>query len=114
MTLYEMLDKTKYYQQVWIYMNNAYDQNMPLFIGIADDARRDADILWDYLMCEVEMYYCVGGILAILVRDNTYNERLETHYTNSDRWGIKKETRPWRYSSEIDAELMEKERGQCD
>ena len=33
MVLYEMLDKAKYYQKVWIFKTNAYDQNMPIFKG---------------------------------------------------------------------------------
>lgn len=77
MTLYDMLDKTKYYQQVWIFETNAYDQNMPLFKGTVQDARRDTDRVWDYLMCAVDTYDCEGGLLDIRVRDEYYDERLE-------------------------------------
>lgn len=103
MTLWDMLDKTKYYQKVWIFETNAYDQNMPLFKGTVQDARRDADRVWGYLMCEVETYDCEGGLLDIRVCDKYYNERLEGHYSiSSDRWGDEIEKRPWRFSSEID------------
>lgn len=106
MTLYDMLDRTMYHQPVWIFESNAYDQNMPKFKGTVDEARSDEEI-WDYLMCEVEMYSCEHGILDIRVRDEHYNERLEGHYSGSAyRWGREKEKRPWRYSAEID---MEKE-----
>lgn len=106
MTLWDMLDKTMYYQKVWIFETNAYDQNMPLFKGTVQDARQDTDRVWDYLMCEVYHYECANGILDIRVRDEHYSERLEGHYvfSFSDRWGEEKEKRPWRHSAEIDAE----------
>ena len=37
LTLYEMLDRAMAHQKVWIYENNAYDQNMPLFQGTVND-----------------------------------------------------------------------------
>lgn len=105
MTLWDMLDKTKYYQMVWIFETNAYDQNMPLFKGTVQDARQDTDRVWDYLMCEVETYDCDCGLLDIRVRDKYYNERLESHYTiASEHWGDRKEKRPWRHSCEIEME----------
>lgn len=105
MTLWDMLDKTKYYQNVWIFETNAYDQNMPLFKGTVQEARQDTDRVWDYLMCEVETYDCGGGLLDIRVRDKYYNERLDGHYSvSSGRWGDAIEKRPWRLSSEIDME----------
>lgn len=109
MTLYEMLDCTKYYQQVWIFESNARDQNMPLFKGTVHEARGDTDRVWDYLMCQVEYYDCtVGGILDIRVRDEYFEEPLEGHYSiASHRWGEKKNERPWRYSIEIDQEKAE-------
>lgn len=115
MTLWDMLDKTKYYQKVWIFETNAYDQNMPLFKGTVLNARSDTDIVWDYLMCEVEVYDCDGGLLDIRVRDKHYYERLEGHYTTcSDRWGESKDKRPWRFSSEIDEEKQEVESDSAD
>lgn len=104
MTLWDMLDKTKYYQKVWIFETNAYDQNMPIFKGTVDEARRDADIVWDYLMAEVEIYDCEGGILDIRVRTQYYDDRFEDRYFYSDRWGKSIDERPWRWSEEIDTE----------
>ena len=104
MTLWDMLDKTLYYQNVWIFETNSYDQNMPLFKGTVQDARQDTERVWDYLMCEVDHYECTNGILDVRVRDKYYSERLEEHYTFSDRWGKEKEKRPWRHSFEIDQE----------
>lgn len=107
MTLYEMLDCTKYYQDVWIFEHNSYDQNMPLFKGSVEDARGNVDRVWDYLMCEVDHYDCTTGILVIMVKDEHYEERLEGHYRmTSDKWGRKKEERPWLYSCEIADDLI--------
>ena len=103
MTLYEMLDKTIVDQQVWIFENNAYDQNMPLFKGSLEDARCDENV-WEYLMCNVEFFVCSHGILDIRVRDIYYNEKLEGHYINGKNWGVDKSKRPWRWSIEIDEE----------
>lgn len=100
MTLWDMLDKAKYYQAVWIFETNAYDQNMPLYKGTVNGARADTDIVWDYLMCEVETYDCSHGVLDIRVRDRYYNERL-------GGWSENKAGRPWRHSAEIDSEKME-------
>ena len=106
MTLYEMLDKTLYYQTVWIFEHNAYDQNMPLFRGRVEDARKDTERVWNYLMCEVEHYEYVNGILDIRVRDEYYELRFEEgNYTlTGRRWGRERNSRPWLYSAEIDAD----------
>lgn len=112
MILWDMLDKTLYSQKVWIFECNTYDQNMPLFKGTVQDARQDTDHVWDYLMCEVNHYECTDGVLDIRVRDKHYEEWLEGHYTFSDRWGEKKEQRPWRHSFEIDWEKRYKEEKQ--
>lgn len=103
MTLYEMLDKTLYYQTVWIFEHNAYDQNMPLFRGSVEDARKDTERVWNYLMCEVDHYECVNGILDIRVRDEYYELRLEEgNYTlTGRRWGRERNSRPWLHSAEI-------------
>lgn len=104
MTLYEMLDVTLYCQEVWIYENNIYDQNMPLFSGTVEDARLDERV-WDYLMAKVNHYECDTGILVIKVQNEHYEELLEKHYLGSDKWGMKESERPWKYSAEIDKAL---------
>lgn len=105
MTLYEMLDKTLYYQTVWIFEHNAYDQNMPLFKGTVNDARKDTENVWDYLMCEVDHYEITNSILDIRVRDEYYEERLEGHYSFcAKKWGRDRKDRPWLHSVEIEAD----------
>ena len=101
MKLYDMLDNALYFQEVWIFEHNAYDQNMPLFKGTVNDARQDVENVWNYLMCEVEFFDCSCEILDIRVRNEQFEERFESHYFGSDRWGEKKEERPWRHSIEI-------------
>jgi hypothetical protein len=105
MTLYEMLANTLYYQQVWIYETNAYDQNMPLFKGVVEDARQDTENVWHWLMAKVEHYQCNTGILVIKVVDERYEERLEDHYFYSEKWGLERSERPWLHSIEIDNDL---------
>lgn len=108
MTLYEMLDKTLYYQQVWIFETNVHDQNMPIFRGQVQDARNNkGERVWDYLTCEVDHYECTHGILDIRVKNQYSEERLEGHYLYSDRWGRARNKRPWLYSSEINKDKCE-------
>lgn len=90
MTLYEMLDSTLYYQAVLIYVTNIYDQNMPIFQGDVQSARGDIENVWDYLMCKVDFYDCNTGILIIKVRDEYYEDRMESHYLHSEEWGDQK------------------------
>lgn len=98
MNLYDMLDKTKFYQEVSIYLCNIYDQNIPLFEGSVNGARADTDI-WDYLMCEVERYCYCNGTLVIYVKNENYRERIETGYDKE------RENRSWLYSAEIEIPL---------
>lgn len=104
MTLWEMLDRTKYWQKVLIYETNSRGQNMPVFCGLVNEARRDGDNVWDYLPCEVELFDCSTGILDIRVRTENYDRPFEEFYSNSDNWGKEKSKRPWRWEIEIEEE----------
>ena len=76
-----MLDKAMAHQKVWIFENNAYDQNMPLFQGTVNNARIEPELrVWDFLMCEVEFYDCSHGILDIRVSNAKTDTTL--NYTN--------------------------------
>lgn len=109
MTLYEMLDKGMAHQEVWIFEQNAYDQNMPLFKGTINGARLDEElVVWDYLMCEVDHYDFSCGILDIRVKDEYFNQRIEGHYARGAYWGKAMSERPWRYSVEISDEKRRK------
>lgn len=79
MTLYEMLSKTVYYQPVWIFECNKYDQNMPMFKGSVEEARADTDNVWPCLMQEVDHYICENGILDIRVKSEDYDEAFDQY-----------------------------------
>lgn len=104
MTLWDMLDKTKYYQPVWIFETNDRGQNMPIFKGTVDEARRDGDNTWDYLPCEVERYDVSYGLLDIRVTGPWRSKTIAERYSGSDKWGDTMSERPWRYDTEIDTE----------
>ena len=112
MTLYEMLDCTLYYQQVWIYNHNAYDQNMPIFKGKVEGARRYQEV-WNYLTCDVDHYECDTGILLIYVKDEFYEKRLEEgNYKGSSKWwGRERNKRPWLHTAEIREDLRNEAEG---
>ena len=102
MTLYEMLDKCVYYQKVWIFAINCYDQNKPVFKGNVGDARCDANV-WEYLMCEVDVYECKNGILDIKVMKKCFEAEYPCY---EDRW-TDRSKRPWLYSSEVESDWRE-------
>lgn len=107
MKLYDMLDKTLYYQKVWIFETDAYDKNMPIFKGTIDEARKD-DNVWCYLHNEIIRYECNTGVLVIFVKSECFKEGLENNYTDlTNDWGKDAPQRPWRYSAEINRELKE-------
>ena len=62
MTLYEMLDITLYTQPVWIYAENDYRQNMPVYKGTVNGARQDTNNVWVVLMEDVIHYECDLGV----------------------------------------------------
>lgn len=103
MTLWEMLNTTLWYGKVLIYSRNAYDQCVPLFKGIVNDARQDVDNVWDYLPSEVDQWICGNGITLIYVKHYGYEERLEKFYSNSDKWTPK--NRPYLHSIDVEKEL---------
>lgn len=105
MTLYEMLDAAMADQEIWIFEHNIFDQNMPLFKGIVEEARVDSSLtVWMYLMSPVVFYDCSHNILDIRIKDEYFDQKLEGHYPYSTKWGKSKDKRPWRYSIEITEE----------
>ena len=105
MTLWDMLDKTLYYQKVFIYEHNTYGQHMLLFKGLIEDARKDTNNVWSYLMHDVSLYEYFEGVLVLYVIDEYYNEKLEGHYLGSDKWT--NENRPWKHKTEIYEEIKD-------
>ena len=105
MTLYEMLDNTIYYGEVMICARNAFDQCIYLFNGKVEDARKDTEDVWDYLMNEVDQWICGNEVMLIYVKHYGYEERLEKFYCNSDKWT--RDKRPYLFSSEVEKKLRE-------
>lgn len=107
MTLYELLVISKYYQKIWIYVDNDYDQNMLVYKGTVQGARGDVENTWDHMMDKVELLDWATGTLLVYIADEHQKERLEEQYSDivTSRWGKEKNKRPWRYSIEIEEEL---------
>ena len=100
MTLYEMVNKTKYHLPVWIYETNDYDQNIPLFKGTVEEAREEGDLIWDYLMYQVDGFDYEYGILDIRVITERHTELFRP---TPDKHTIKSK-RNWHHSYEIEEE----------
>lgn len=83
-TLYDMLALTDYFQPVWIYSCNSFDQNMLILKGDISEARSDDDV-WQYLMRPLDGYDCSTGILILYVQDENYNEPFERQCPNLKR-----------------------------
>ena len=104
MTLWDMLDKTLYYGNVIIYSRNVYDQCMPIFKGIVEDARCDENV-WNYLTKEVEQWICGNKWMLIYVRFEHFEDRLEKHYPYSDKWT--RDDHPYKSSYDVEKLLMD-------
>lgn len=106
MTLYDFWNNTLFYQKMYIYLTNAYDQNMPLFKGSRTDwmekecADGDSDLYW-HLSDTVEHWQVTPkGNILVKLRNEDYEKRMEDLYLFSDKWTDK--NRPWKYSIETE------------
>lgn len=104
MTLWEMLDKTLYYGNILIYSRNGYDQCMPIFKGKVYKARSDENV-WDYLPNEIEQWICGNKWMLVYVKYEYFEDRLEEHYPNSDKWT--RDNHQYKSSYEVEKLLME-------
>ena len=108
MTLYELMRACAFNQIFHVYVTNIYDQNIIVGHGtrrdIADEETTEAG--YDHLADKVEhLRVAQDGSLIVLLSDSHFNYRAEelydAHYVST--WNIKRpETRPWRFSSEIE------------
>lgn len=98
-----MLDRTNNDQGVWIYLVNSIDQNMPVFKGTVEAAKK-VTYLWPYLMVEVSEFQCTAGILVIKIKNDNY----EKTCLSAQSWG-ELEKRPWKYTYEINEELKRRQ-----
>ena len=105
MTLWNMLNVCPCNQEFDIYVNNAYDQNIIVASGSADDLRTNLEV-FDHLMEEVEHYEVEpDGVIVILTKNSDFEKRAEELYSGDyvERWDrFNPNSRPWRFSIEID------------
>lgn len=105
MTLWDMLNVCQYNQEFDIYVNNIYDQNIPVESGTAEDLRGSTEA-FDHLMDKIEHYEVApDGVIVILTKNSDFERRAEELYSEDyvEKWDrFKPDTRPWRFSIEID------------
>ena len=108
MTLYDVMMACKYYQIFHVYVGNAYDQNIEIGHGerrdILNEDKCEEGI--NHLMDKVERLSVAkdGSIVLVLV-DLNYEKPADAFYDPAyvSRWDESKpETRPWRYSCELE------------
>lgn len=109
MKLSEIFTITRYDQKMYIYITNAYDQNVCLGRGTRYDIICDAencDDILPHMLDEVDMITVTpDGGLQILVRDAMYEKPLEEQYDKDYvvMWkSYDKSTRPFRFSAELE------------
>ena len=109
MKLSEIFTITRYDQKMYIYVTNAYDQNVCLGRGTRYDIICDAencDDILSHMLDEVDMITVTpDGGLQVLVRDRMYEKPLEKQYDKRyvAKWdNCDKSTRPFQFSSELE------------
>ena len=109
MKLSEIFTITRYDQKMYIYITNAYDQNVCLGRGTRYDIICDAencDDILPHMLDEVDMITVTpDGGLQVLVRDAMYEKPLEEQYDKDYvvNWdNCDKSTRPFQFSSELE------------
>lgn len=109
MKLCEIFSLTRYDQKMYIYVTNAYDQNVSLGRGTRYDIICDAencDDILPHMLDKVDMISVTpDGGLQVLVRDRMYEKPLEEQYDKdyAATWkNHDKSTRPFRFSAELE------------
>lgn len=108
MTLLDVLRTVKYYQKLYIFVINDYGQNVCIGKGRFDFILRGEESAYDLLdhyLDEVEMITpAKGGAFVVRIKDEHYNERLETQYNESyvAKWdATDKDSRPFLFDCEM-------------
>lgn len=109
MKLSEIFTITRYDQKMYIYVTNAYDQNVCLGRGTRYDIICDVenvDNIFPHMLDEVNMVSVTqDGGMQILVRDAMYEKPLEEQYDKDyvTTWkSYDKSTRPFQFSAELE------------
>lgn len=109
MKLCEIFSLTRYDQKMYIYVTNAYDQNVSLGRGTRYDIvcdEENCDDILPHMLDEVDMITVTpDGGLQVLVRDAMYEKPLEEQYDKSyvAKWDNRyKSTRPFLFGCELE------------
>lgn len=109
MKLCEIFSLTRYDQKMYIYVTNAYDQNVSLGRGTRYDIvcdKENCDDILHHMLDEVDMITVTpDGGLQVLVRDAMYEKPLEEQYDKSyvAKWDNRdKSTRPFLFGCELE------------
>ena len=92
MTLYDILQVTRYDQEFAVYVTNVYDQNIAVGFGKRAELLNECEneLLFDHLVDKVDMLRISkdGKIIVVFVKDKYYKKRAEKQYSKSqvERW----------------------------
>lgn len=106
MKLYDILESAMYFQQFSVYITNIYDQNLLIGRGtraeMLDERSGENGDIFNHLMDNVSHWTIRNGRMIVFIEDEYRNARVETRFSNSDKWGKDPEHRPWRHSIETE------------
>ena len=84
LTLYDILKKTRYDQIFHVYLSNDWDDNTVVGRGTRADllaqekeCSKDENMTFDYLNNEVEMVYCEGKVIIVMLIDDDHNRPVQ-------------------------------------
>lgn len=110
MTLYDIVVTAQYMQVFSIYLNNDYNQNIPIARGtrsemIKNDEDNEEDF-FNHLMCEVDYYHITeDGVMVVFIKDENYERNASYNYSEDyvKRWNNRDpNTRPWLWGIETE------------
>ena len=116
MTLYDLLVATQQGQKFFVYVTNTYDQNLLIGTGVRRQLldEYENDECFFYLMDEVDQITIAkdGKSLVVKIKDENYLKNAKELYDEDyvKYWDNRNpETRPWRYSTELEDFKMDME-----
>ena len=108
MMLVELLQKVRYTQIFYVYLENVYDQNLPIGSGTRRDLldEYENEEIISYLTCPVTLITTTkNGALVVRVRDEHFDERLEKQFNPeyAQKWNsLDMSSRPFKHSCEME------------
>lgn len=118
MILLDMLMPCHCDQKFYIYVTNAYDENLPIYKGekqqiFNGDRQGSCYELFDHLHDKVDLYeVCSKGGIQISVIDEHFDQRVQDWWSSdpkeTEKWNDSDPmSRPWLFSCETEAERGE-------